>query len=518
MDEIPDAHRLAPQVHGAILAHCALAMRHDPGPEANVGTWLAAQAAERPEKIALSVEATGEQISYRELELRARRIADALRALGVAPGDRIALALESEPLYLELYFAAAQVGAILIPLNTRLTAAELGFQIDDSDARLVVKSPAIALPERAGTLVLSPGELRARLPAEPGPLAAAAGGEAPQTILYTSGTTGRPKGAVLPHRKTYWNTRNAEIFLELDERSVVVVPVPLFHSFGLKILSVPALFAGARLVLVSRFDPRELQDCVARERATLLPAVPVMFQRMVEAGLDREKLRTVRFAFSAGAPLAVETIEAFWSAGIPLEQGYGQTETSILCCLDAADALARAGSVGRPVRFGEVRIGDERGRTVAPGARGEVLVRGPIVMLGYWRRPEETAASRIDGWHRTGDLGVMDADGFVTLVGRLKDMYISGGENVYPAEVESVLAQHPDVSEVAVVGVPDPRWGETGRAYVVAARGVVDSAALLAWAGERLARYKLPREVVVVAELPRTASGKVQKHALLAGG
>jgi fatty-acyl-CoA synthase len=239
---------------------------------------------------------------------------------------------------------------------------------------------------------------------------------------------------------------------------------------------------------------------------------------MLEAGLAQEKLASVRFAFSAGAPLAVDTIEKFWNAGVRLKQGYGQTETSILCCLDADDALAKAGSVGKPVRFGEVRIADERGRTVPAGARGEVLVRGPIVMLGYWRRPEETAASRIDGWHRTGDLGVMDADGVVTLVGRLKDMYISGGENVYPAEVESVLAQHPDVSEVAVVGVPDPRWGESGRAYVVPATARLDSAALLVWAGERLARYKLPREVVVVAELPRTASGKVQKHALLARG
>jgi acyl-CoA synthetase (AMP-forming)/AMP-acid ligase II len=354
------------------------------------------------------------------------------------------------------------------------------------------------------------------MPAEPTPLAAAPGGEAPQVILYTSGTTGRPKGAVLPHRKTYWNTRNAEVYFELAERDVVVVPIPLFHSFGLKILSVPALFAGATAVLVSRFDPIGLQDCVARERASLLGAVPVMYERMLDAGLAAEKLAGLRFAFSAGAALGVETIERYWRAGIRLKQGYGQTETSILCCLDADDAVRKAGSVGRPVRFGEVRIADERGRTVPAGERGEVVVRGPIVMLGYWRRPEETAASRIDGWHRTGDLGVMDAEGFVTLVGRLKDMYISGGENVYPAEVERVLAQHPDVSEVAVVGVPDPRWGEAGRAYVVPARGALDGAALIAWAGERLARYKLPREVVVVAELPRTASGKVQKHALLA--
>ena len=485
-------------------------------PQDNVGTWLRAHADARPEHAALVVEGTGEWITYRELDARVDRTAAALAELGVVAGDRVALALPSEPLYLELYFAAAQLGAILIPLNTRLTAAELGFQIEDSEPRVVVRTAGIEIPERAGTTQLAPEALRARMPARAERRAAAPGGEAAQVILYTSGTTGRPKGAVLPHRKTYWNSRNAERYFELVPDDVVVVPVPLFHSFGLKILSVPALFVGATVLLVDRFDPLGLQATIAREGATLLGAVPVMYQRMLEAGVRPEQLASLRYAFSAGAALPVETIERFARAGLRIQQGYGQTETSILCCLDAKDALRKAGSVGRPVPFGEVRIADERGRDVPHGTRGEVVVRGPIVMSGYWRRPEETAQSRIDGWHRTGDLGVMDEDGCVSLVGRLKELYISGGENVYPAEVERVLGQHPDVSEVAVVGVPDEKWGEAGRAYVVPASDAFEPALLLAWAGERLARYKLPREVVVVAELPRTASGKVQKHALLA--
>jgi len=491
-------------------------MRSDPGPEANVGTWLDAHAATRPDHPALLVESTGERISYGELARRIQRAAAALAGLGVVAGDRVALALGSEPLYLELYFAVALLGAILIPLNTRLTAAELGFQIDDSEPRVVVRAPGIDTPGRTGTRILSPDELRAQMPAEAERSVPAPGGDRAQVILYTSGTTGRPKGAVLPHRKTYWNTRNAEVFFELVPDDVVVVPIPLFHSFGLKILAVPTLFVGATAVLVDRFDPVELQDCIARERASLLGAVPVMYERMLATGLAPAKLASLRFAFSAGAALAVPTIERYWQAGIRLKQGYGQTETSILCCLDAADALRLAGSVGKPVRHGEVRIADEQGRDVPRGTRGEIVVRGPIVMTGYWRRPEETAQSRIDGWHRTGDLGVMDEDGNVSLVGRLKELYISGGENVYPAEVERVLGQHPDVSDVAVVGVADERWGEVGRAFVVPANARFDSAALLTWASERLARYKLPREVVVVAELPRTASGKVQKHALLA--
>ena len=489
-------------------------MRSDPGPDANVGTWLELHARERGERTALVVDATGERIGFGELELRVRRTAAALAALGLERGDRIAFALPSEPLVLELYFAAARLGAIAIPLNTRLTASELAFQLDDAEPRLAIRSADNDLPERRGTLALSADQLRARTPEAPGALAVAPGGETPQMLMYTSGTTGQPKGAVLPHRKTYWNTRNAEIYFELAPDSVVVCPIPLFHSFGLKILSVPALYCGATVVLVDRFDPLALQDCVARHRATLLGAVPVMWQRMLDAGLAPQKLASLRFGFSAGAAIATETLERYFAAGICVKQGYGQTETSILCCLDAADAQRKAGSVGRPVRFGELQIGDERGRAAARGVRGEVQVRGPLVMLGYWRRPEETAASRIGGWHRTGDLGVMDDEGFVTLVGRLKELYISGGENVYPAEVERVLGQHANVRDVAVVGVPDARWGESGRAYVVPARQPFDAAELLAWAGQRLARYKLPREVVVVAELPRTASGKVQKHAL----
>jgi len=493
-------------------------MRSDPGPDANVGTWLELHARERPEHAALVVDATGERVTYAELDARVRRTAGALAALGLARGDRIAFALPSEPAYLELYFAAARLGAIAIPLNTRLTAAELAFQLDDAEPRLAIRRTPADLPERRGTRALSPDELRARTADSPRELAVAPGGESPQMLMYTSGTTGQPKGAVLPHRKTYWNTRNAELYFELERSDVVVCPIPLFHSFGLKILSVPALYCGATVVLVDRFDPLALQDCVARHRATLLGAVPVMYDRMLDAGLAPEKLASLRYGFSAGAAIATDTLARYFAAGICVKQGYGQTETSILCCLDAADAQRKAGSVGKPVRFGEVRIADAEGRPAERGATGEVQVRGPIVMLGYWRRDDETAASRVGGWHRTGDLGVMDAEGFVTLVGRLKELYISGGENVYPAEVERVLAQHPSVRDVAVVGVPDARWGESGRAYVVPAHQPFDAAALLAWAGQRLARYKLPRDVVLVAELPRTASGKVQKHALVSRG
>jgi fatty-acyl-CoA synthase len=489
----------------------------DRSPDVNVARWLARHAANQPGRLALVVAGGGERISYAELDARANRAAAALVALGVGPGERVAIALRSEPLFLELYFAAARLGAILVPLNTRLAGPELAFQVSDCRARIAIVGEDVSVGAPDSAHLLSREEFLALRPEHAAAPPEISGGERPQVIMYTSGTTGLPKGAVLPHRKTLYNTLNAELFFGLRRGDVVVAPIPLFHSFGLKILAVPALFAGATLVLVDRFDAVQLQAEVEGQRATLLGAVPVMYQRMREAGLEPARLASLRCAFSAGAALDVETIRAFASAGVRLIQGYGQTETSILCCLEPEQALARAGSVGRPVRHGEIRIGDAEGRELPRGMRGEVLVRGPIVMLGYWERPEETRAATIDGWHRTGDLGVMDAEGYVTLVGRSKEMYISGGENVYPAVVERVLEQFEQVAEVAVVGVPDERWGESGRAYVVARNADLDAAALLRFARERLAAYKVPREVVRVAELPRTASGKVRKHALLEG-
>lgn len=234
---------------------------------------------------------------------------------------------------------------------------------------------------------------------------------------------------------------------------------------------------------------------------------------------------SLRFVFSAGAPLAVDLIRAFEQRGLVVKQGFGQTETSILCCLDAADAQRKAGSVGKPVFHADVRIvrteslagPPEAWQDCAPGEAGEIVVRGPITMLGYWRQPEATHETLRGEWLRTGDLATADAEGFFSLVGRARELYISGGENVYPAQVEAVYAGHPDVREIAVVGVPDARWGEAGRAFVVLAEGAtLDPEALRAWGAQRLARYKLPRDFVAVGSLPRTVTGKVQKHRLAA--
>jgi len=480
----------------------------------NVGSWLSAQAGRRPDATAVISAEHGDRLSYAELNALSNRIAARLVAAGVAHGDRVALAMPSEAFYAAFYFAVSKIGGVFLPLNTRLAPREWQFQLDDAEVRVAVIDEAHRVAKDLAPHVIGLAEFkRSLLERAPEPKLRG-GGEDPHVLMYTSGTTGTPKGALLPHRKTLFNTLNAELYFELWARDVVLVPIPLFHSFGLKIMCVPSFFAGATVVLAQRFDARAMQELVQRHKATVLAGVPVMFRRMVQAGLRADALASVRFAFSAGAPLDAETIAAFAELGIPLRQGYGQTETSILCTVPAPDVMRKGDSVGKPVHYGELRIADEDGRSLPTGASGEIQVRGPICMLGYWRRPGETRAATQNGWHRTGDLGMLDDEGFVRLVGRLKEMYISGGENVYPAEVERVLEEHPKVAEAAVVGVHDPEWGEVGRAYVVPRGQAPSVAELEAFVSERLARYKRPRQWCFVEALPRTASGKVQKHRL----
>ncbi len=508
----------------------------------NVGGWIDRWATAAPERVAV-VDA-GRRISYAELSARAGAFAAWLRAAGIGRGDRVALLLANRSAYLEAVFSCARIGAIAVPLNARLAPPELAQILDDCEPRLLLCEHDLSgLADAAGRALaghaprrLEAGGARdayeeALVEAGAPPPVEAVSGEDPMMIMYTSGTTGRPKGALLPHRKTLFNSLNAALFFELTARDRVLVPLPLFHSFGLAILSIPALYAGATVWLERGFDPAAIWERVAQERISYLGAVPTMLEAL-HAALEAAPpgaadTSSLRFLFSAGAPLAVELIRAFERRGLVVKQGFGQTETSILCCLDAADAQRKAGSVGKPVFHADVRIvrrdglarPPEQWEDCAPGEAGEIVVRGPITMLGYWRQPETTRETLRGEWLRTGDLATADAEGFMTLVGRARELYISGGENVYPAQVEAVYAEHPAIREIAVVGVPDPRWGEAGRAFVVLAEGAaLDSEALRTWGSERLARYKLPREFVTVSALPRTVTGKVQKHRLGDGG
>jgi fatty-acyl-CoA synthase len=498
----------------------------------NVGSWIPRRAATTGARPALI---DGDlRLTYADLEVRCARAAGWLAARGVGRGDRVALLLGNRAAYLELVFAIARLGAIAVPLNARLAPPEIAQLLGDCTPTVLCheddpegRVEAVEAPPGMGRFSITEYEETSSA-AEPRAQVAAVSPDDPMILMYTSGTTGIPKGALLPHRKALFNSLNAQLFFDLTGRDRVLVVVPLFHSFGLKILSIPALYAGACVVLQRHFDPREVWRTADAENLTILAGVPTMFRALLDALGDAAPqsvdLGTLRFMFTAGAAIPVEIIRAFEERGLLLKQGFGQTETSILCCLEADDAVRKAGSVGRPVFHCELRIvrADTAAGPVAqwkecaPGETGEIVVRGPITMLGYWNRPEATAETLREGaWIRTGDLASADDEGFITLTGRARDMYISGGENVYPAQVEATYHEHPAVRDIAVVGVPDERWGETGRAYVVLADGAeLDPEALRSWGRDRLAAFKVPSGFVTVDSLPHTASGKVQKHLL----
>jgi fatty-acyl-CoA synthase len=505
-------------------------------PVHNVGAWTDRRAqigGDRP-----AIEDAERSLDYRAFHARTLRCAGALEAAGVRRGDRVALLLGNRSAVLELVFAAARIGAIAVPINARFTAPEVRRVLEDCTPLVLVHEAALARVAAAACAGGGPpvlwecpeGYERALAEAAPREAIEPVSPEDPMLLMYTSGTTGVPKGALLPHRKTLFNSLNAQLFFELTARDPVLVVLPLFHSFGLCILSLPTLYAGGSLFLEPRFDAARTWQIAAARRIHFFGAVPTQLAQLVDAldaAVPKPDLSALRFVFGAGAAVPAAQILAFERRGLVLKQGFGQTETSILCCLEARDAVRKAGSVGRPVFHAEVRVVRledldgpvEDWRDTREGETGEIVVRGPIAMLGYWNRPEATAETLRGEWLRTGDLATRDDEGFLTLVGRSRDMYISGGENVYPAEVEAVLALHPCVREVAVVGVPDARWGESGCAFVVLRDGArLEPEALRAFAAERLARFKLPRDFVAVDALPRTETGKVQKHRLRADG
>ena len=504
----------------------------------NLGGWPSHWARIQPARPA--VEDAERSLNWKGFEDRIGGLAAWLRAQRLAPGERVAVFLRNRTAALEILFGTARLGGIYLPINLRLTAREIAFQLDDArPAALFFESDlqetiddALALARHAPPLSVpigsAPNTYEAEIERRP-PVreALGLGADDPAILMYTSGTTGTPKGALLPHRKALFNSLNAQGAFQTTPDDRVLVVAPLFHSLGLQILSLPLLHAGGSLLLQDRFEPAQVWKAVSEQEISYLGGVPEMHQRLYDALLlrrgDPSDFPRLRFLFSAGAAISTELIRRFADLDLTVLQGYGQTETSTLCCLDAANSLRKAGSVGRPVRHGEIRIIARESihqtpnlwRETGIGETGEIVVRGPINMIGYWERERETRETLIDGWIKTGDLATRDEEGFLSLVGRAREMLISGGENVYPAEVEAVYREYPGIREVAIVGVPDPKWGETGRAHVILDSGhVLDQEALLAWARQRLASFKLPREIVIEEEFPRTASGKIRKHLL----
>lgn len=491
-----------------------------------------------PGKTALVFVPTGERFTYAGLNARAERAARLLgERLGLGKGDRIGLLAHNRVEYADLFFAAAKTGVILVPLGTRLTPHELAFIAGDAGLSALVyggefaetvtalRSEAalpvgVALDAPAGDGDLQWADELAALQQAPFERTRC-DGEDLHALLYTSGTTGKPKGVMVPHRMTAWNGWNTALCWGLTEADVSPVFTPLYHAGGLGAFFVPVFAAGGTIVLHAGFDPAEVWATVAKERCTVVLGVPTIWKMLLEhPSFEAADLSSIRWLISGGAPLPLYLIDAYQKRGIVFKQGYGLTEVGVNCfAMSVEESVVKKGSIGRPLMMTDARLVDESGRDVPSGEVGELCLRGPHVSKGYWKNLSATAAALDDdGFFHTGDLARRDEDGFFTIAGRRKDMLISGGVNVYPAEIEGELLLHPAVQDAAVVGVPDPTWGEVGVAFVVTRPGVTPAKAeLLAFAESRLARYKLPKEIVFVDALPRTAYGKVVKGELRDG-
>ena len=497
--------------------------------------WIAHHRAHRPTKEAVRELASQRSHSYADLDRRADALAAYLASLGIGRGDRVALLAHNGVEYFDLQFACARNGAIAVLLNWRLTVSELEYILGDSAPRLLIHDvefgdSARTLQARCGLpqLLCIDGGASAGGNAYEDALQAFSGRPAPReelthddvvTLMYTSGTTGLPKGAMITHGMNFWNCVNLSAAAGVGMGTVHLSVLPLFHTGGLNCYSNPVLHAGGTVVVMRQFDPGHALRVIgdAAQRITHFFAVPAPYQFMAQhPDFGSTDLSRLQGAGVGGAPCALSILQAWAERGVLLLQGFGMTETSPACIfLNPDDAMRKLGSTGKVLLHTEARIVDESGADCAPNQVGELWVAGPNITPGYWNRPDATASSFEGRWLKTGDAARVDDEGFYYIVDRWKDMYISGGENVYPAEVENVLYQLPQVAEAAVIGVPDQRWGEAGLAVLVLKPGqALAREAVLAHCSQCLARFKCPQDIAVIDALPRNATGKVLKREL----
>jgi O-succinylbenzoic acid--CoA ligase len=481
------------------------------------GDWLGERARRTPARLAVSLDA--ERLDYATLDARVSALAHALRGDGIAPGDILAVCLHNGLPAVLLAHAARRCGAILLPINTRLRPAEVAFSLGDAEARRLIHDAdtldlAAPAADDAGVATRAfedldrPGARRA------GSASARDDASAPSTLLYTSGTTGRPKGALLSPRNFFSSAIASALHLGALPEDRWLACMPLFHVGGLSILWRSVLYGSAALVH-DRFDPERVSRAFDEDGVTIVSLTATMLSRVLDARGSRPKPAALRFVLLGGGPCPEPLLARARDAGLPIAPTYGLTEAASQVATRRPDAPQGSGAA--PLAGTELRIAGENDRWLGPDEVGEICVRSATVMTGYWRRPDATAEALRGGWLRTGDVGRLDASGGLHVIDRRSDLIVSGGENIYPAEVESVLLAHPDVAEVGVAGVPDPTWGARPSAWWVARPGAgADAASLARFCRERLAGYKVPVAFWRVDALPRTAAGKLRRHALRA--
>ncbi len=504
----------------------------------NVAWWVRRWSEVHPRKTAIHF---GDRaISYAELNTRSDTVASWLQSLGIEKGDRVAVFLDNCPEFIELYLACARLGAIFVPFNFRLATPEIDYLLVNCRPRLFVFRDSLAdkvaplnlagyqppmaaavVGEKSGDhRVLDYRNITGQFSGDKPFVTNSIGPsdpEEPQVIMYTSGTTGHPKGAVLTYKKTFFNCLNANIFFKVNYDDTMLLILPLFHSGGLFIQLTPMLYHGGTILLHHRFDADQVYMDLEHFRVSKFLGVPTVYRALLDVPPEeRGDFSSLKVCAIGGEQVTPELLRDCRDAGFFCRQIMGQTETSILLWASEEESLNKPGTVGRPVFHAEVRLVGEDGTPTPQGEVGEIVARGPVVMKEYWRDPKRTDSAMSGAWLHTGDLGRCDEDGYYYLMDRARDMFISGGENVYPAEVERVLKQHSDVEEAAVLGMPDSKWGETGYAFVILSESsLLTGAELLEYCKQGLAAYKVPRRIAFMEEFPRTPLGKVRKFLLL---
>jgi acyl-CoA synthetase (AMP-forming)/AMP-acid ligase II len=500
----------------------------------NIGDFLTTRAHLNPDKEAVYDVAADKRYNFREINDRANQLCNALSDLGLNKGDRVALLTFNGHEFLESFFGPAKAGMVIMPLNWRLTAEELSFIVKDGGAGALIYhadfAPIVAQLRAMGAAGhaiehwICIGETDAEATLDYENLLASgstaeptdkAGADDMLFIMYTSGTTGNPKGVVHTHDTQLWAVLTVTNSSDGRPSDRYLLLLPLFHVGALTPM-VAMVYGGCTLVIQREFDPERAWGLIESEQISTSLAVPAMLAFMLQVpDFQRFDWSSLRWVMSGAAPLPVATINAYKDLGIEIHQVYGLTEScGPACVIGPDDAMRKIGSTGKAFFHSEVRVADDQGRELPAGEAGEILVRGRHIMREYWNRPDATAETLRDGWLRTGDVAVRDEEGFITIADRIKDMIISGGENVYPAELENVLIQHPGIADAAVIGQESEKWGESPFAVVVKADPNLDEAAVLAHCDGKLARYKLPKGAAFIDVIPRNPAGKILKRIL----